>query len=39
MELQDPSFVDDFNVPQEYDVHGFDVRRAVASLPFQVRHL
>ena len=33
------SFADEFNVPQEYAVLVFDVRRAVVSLPFQVQRL
>ena len=36
MEPPDPSFADEFNVPQEYAVLVFDVRRAAVSLPFQV---
>ena len=32
-------FVDKFNVPQEYTVLVFDVRRAAVSLPFQVHCL
>ena len=32
----DPSFVDEFNVPQEYAVLVFDVRRAMVSLSFQI---
>ena len=39
MEPPDPSFVDEFNVPQEYAVLVFDVRRATASLPFRVHRL
>ena len=39
MEPQDPSFADEFNVPQEDAVLVFDVRRAAASLPFQVHRL
>ena len=39
MEPPDPSFVDEFNVPQEDAVLVFDVRRAAASLPFQVHGL
>ena len=35
----DPSFADEFNVPQEYAVLVFDVRRAAVSLPFQVLRL
>ena len=35
----DPSFADEFNVPQEDAVLVFDVRRAAVSLPFQVHHL
>ena len=36
MELQDPSFADEFKVPPEYAVLIFDVRRASASFPFQI---
>ena len=36
MEPPDPSFVDEFNVPQEHAVLVFDVRRAAVALPFQV---
>ena len=39
MEPSDPSFVDEFNVPQEDAVLVFDVRRAAVSLPFQVHRL
>ena len=39
MEPPDPSFVDEFNVPQEDAVLVFDVRRAAVSLPFQVHRL
>ena len=39
MEPPDPSFVNEFNVPQEYAVLVFDVRRAAVSLPFQVHRL
>ena len=39
MEPPDPSFADEFNIPQEYAVLVFDVRRVAVSLPFQVRHL
>ena len=39
MEPPDPSFADEFNVPQEYVVLIFDVRRAAVSLPFQVHRL
>ena len=39
MELPDPSFADELNVPQEDAVLVFDVRRAPISLPFQVHHL
>ena len=39
MEPPDPSFADEFNVPQEDAVLVFDVRRAAVSLPFQVRRL
>ena len=39
MEPPDPSFADEFNVPQEDAVLGFDVRRAAISLPFQVQRL
>ena len=34
MEPPDPSFADEFNVPQEDAVLVFDVRRAAVSLPF-----
>ena len=37
--LRDPSFADEFNVPQAYAVLVFDVRRAAVSLPFQGHHL
>ena len=36
MKPPDLSFVDKFNVPQEYAVLVLDVRRAAVSLPFQV---
>ena len=36
MEPPDPSFADEFNVPQGDAVLVFDVRRAAVSLPFQV---
>ena len=39
MEPPDPSFADEFNVPQEDAVLVFDVRRAAASLLFQVHRL
>ena len=39
MEPPDPSFADEFNVPQKYAVLIFDVRRAAVSLPFQVHRL
>ena len=39
LEPPDPSFVDEFNVPQENAVLVFDVRRAAVSLPFQVHRL
>ena len=39
MEPPDPSFANEFNVPQEDAVLVFDVRRAAISLPFQVHHL
>ena len=39
MEPPDPSFVDEFNVPQEDAVLVFDIRRAATSLPFQVHRL
>ena len=35
----DPSFADEFNVPQEDAVLVFDVHRAAVSLPFQVYRL
>ena len=38
MEPPDPSFADEFNVPQDA-VLVFDVRRAAVSLPFQVHRL
>ena len=34
-----PSFADELNVSQEYAFLVFDVRRAAASLPFQVHRL
>ena len=39
MEPPDPSFADEFNVPQEDAVLVFNVRRAAISLPFQVHCL
>ena len=39
MEPPDPMFADEFNVPQEDAVFVFDLRRAAASLPFQVHRL
>ena len=39
VEPPDPSFADEFNVPQEDAVLLFDVRRAAVSLPFQVHRL
>ena len=39
MEPPDPSFADEFNVPQEDAILVFDVRRAAVSLPFQVHLL
>ena len=39
MEPPDPSFADEFNVPQEDDFLVFNVRRATVSLPFQVHRL
>ena len=39
VEPPDPSFADEFNVPQQYEVLVFDVRRAAVSLPFQVHRL
>ena len=39
MDPPDLSFADEFNVPQEYTVFVFDVRRASVSLPFQVHRL
>ena len=39
MEPPNPSFVDEFNVPQEDAILVFDVRRAAVSLPFQVHRL
>ena len=39
MEPPDPSFADEFNVPQEYDVLVFDLRQGAASLRLQVHRL
>ena len=39
MEPPDPSFADEFNVPQEDAVLVFDVHRAAVSLPFLVHRL
>ena len=39
MEQPDPSFADQFNVPQEDAVLVSDVRRAAVSLSFQVHRL
>ena len=39
MEPPDPSFADEFDVPQEDAVLVFDVRQAAVSLPFQVHRL
>ena len=39
MEPPDPSFANEFKVPQEDAVLVFDVRRAAVSLPFQVHSL
>ena len=39
MEIPDPSFADEFNVPQEYAVLVFDVRRAAVSLPLQILYI
>ena len=39
MEPPDPSFADEFNVPQEDAVLVFDVRRDAVSFPFQVHRL
>ena len=39
MEPPDPSFADEFNVPQEYAVLVFDARRAEISLSFQIHRL
>ena len=39
MEPPDPSFADEFNVPQQDAVLVFDVRRAAVSLPFHVHRL
>ena len=39
MEPPDPSFADEFNIPQEDTVLVFDVRRAAVSLPFKVHRL
>ena len=39
MKPPDLSFADEFNIPQEYAVLVFNVRRAAVSLPFQVHRL
>ena len=39
MEPPDPSFEDEFNIPQEEVILVFDVRRAAVLLPFQVHRL
>ena len=39
MEPPDPSFADEFGVPQQYAVLVFGVHRAAVSLPFQVYRL
>ena len=39
MKPQDPSFANEFNVPQEDAVPVFDLRRATVSLHFQVHRL
>ena len=39
MEPPNPSFADEFNVPQEDAVLDFDERRAAVSLRFQVHRL
>ena len=39
MEPPDPSFADEFNVPQGDAVLVFDVRRAAVSFSFQVHRL
>ena len=39
MEPLDPSFADEFDVPQEDAVLVFDVPLAAVSLPFQVHRL
>ena len=39
MEPPDPSFADEFNVPQEDAVLVFDLCRAAVLLPFQVHRL
>ena len=39
MESPDPSFADEFNVPQEFGGLVLDIRRASVSIPFQIhRH-
>ena len=39
MEPPDASFADEFNIPQEYAVLAFDLRRATVSLPSQVHRV
>ena len=39
MKPPDPSFADEFNIPQEDAVLVFDVHRAAVSFPFQVHRL
>ena len=39
MEPPDPLFADMFNIPQNYAILVFDVRRVAVSLPFQVYRL
>ena len=39
MEPPDPSFADEFKVPQKYAVLVLDIRRAAVSLPFQIYRL
>ena len=39
MEPPNLSFADELNVPHEYAVLAFDVRRATVSLPFQIHRI
>ena len=39
MEPHTQSFTDEFNVPQEYAVLVFDVRRAAVSFPFKIHDI